>query len=89
MNKDTPWWLFADFAVPAVLIGLWGPPVFAFFQLSKGNFLIGASVLVLWVPMFAWIVSFCHRRSIVRVWFALGSTVVVLVAFGVIIFQKL
>ncbi|WHZ26812.1 MAG: hypothetical protein OJF51_001608 [Nitrospira sp.] len=87
MKKDSLWWLFADTFVPAILIALWSPPLFALFQLSEGNSLIGVSILIVWVPIFTWVVTMCHRRQIVRMWLALGSTAVVLIIFGIMILR--
>lgn len=88
MTKELPWWILADFLVPAALLALWAPPLLAIFQMTKGNMFLGSCILVVWCPLFVWVVRACHRRQVIRIWLSVGSTVLVLLILGVMILSK-
>ncbi|ULA64095.1 MAG: membrane protein of unknown function [Nitrospira sp.] len=86
-RNHSSWWLLTDTIVPVALMALWSPPIFAIYQLSRGNILLGSITLLIWLPLFAWGVSVCHRRQLVRLWLALASTGVVLLVFAAMILR--
>ena len=84
------WWMLLPFTEQILILILFtilAPASWSIYLFSRGNFLLGIAVLIMWGATFSWLAAFLNRRRHVRLWVSLPTAAIILLISVVVFFS--